>query len=132
MSTILDHEITGGETMSTSEQCEIQVNFREDIPGTDGMRQFIEERCTSTSQLFPELVKIEVSLVHDGDGFTAHAHATGRKTNLAVTHDWSRDPGGAVNDVLARLESKLRRHHEKLWPKNHGRKGSKHHFDESE
>jgi ribosome-associated translation inhibitor RaiA len=118
--------------MNMTEQCEINVHVREEVPDTLQVRRYAEDRCASTSKSFPELSKIEVSLLSEGDGFTVHAHATGKQTNVAVTHDWSRDAGVALNELLDRLESKLRRHHDKLWPAKHRKGSSKHHFEDTD
>lgn len=82
-----------------------------DVPA--GVKAFIEERCEAVCAEFPEVSKVEVTMEPEGDGFTAHAHATGRKTNVAATHDWGREMGQAAEQVLDKIATRLRRRHDK-------------------
>jgi len=92
---------------------EILVHFK-DMTAEEKIRGFIEDRCERLGEVFPETMRYELSLQSDGDGFTAHAHVTGRKIDLAVTHDWARELGQAADKVLDKLEARLRRHHDKV------------------
>ncbi len=90
----------------------VVVHFKE-IPVDNGVRNFVEERCALMLEEFPELSKLEVSLSPDGNGFTAHAHATGRKTDVAATHDWEQEVGHAADQVLTKVHKQLRKKHDK-------------------
>jgi ribosomal subunit interface protein len=92
---------------------EILIHFK-DMSAEEKIRSFIEERCQRLGEVFPETMRFEISLQSDGDGFTAHAHVTGRKTDVAVSHDWARELGQATDKVLDKLEARLRKHHDKV------------------
>lgn len=96
-----------------SEKHEVMIHLPK-IPAEQAVREFCTERCRALADSFPEATKIELSLLQDGDGFSAHAHVNGRKTHLSAKGDWAREPGLAVDHALAKLETRLRKHHDKM------------------
>ena len=66
------------------------VNFK-DVPNSPAVRTFIEERCEQLAEEFPEELCFEVTIIPEGDGFTAHGHVTGRDIDVAANHDWENE-----------------------------------------
>lgn len=90
----------------------IVVHFKE-MDVNAGVRTFIEERCQSMLEEFPEIMKFDVSLAPSGIGFTAHAHVTGRNLDIAATHDWEKEVGHAADQVLDKVYRQLCKQREK-------------------
>jgi ribosome-associated translation inhibitor RaiA len=88
------------------------VNFK-DVPNSPAVRSFIEERCEQLAEEFPEELCFEVTIIPEGDGFTAHGHVTGRDIDVAANHDWENEAGKAADQIIEKLHSQLRKQHDK-------------------
>ncbi len=88
------------------------VNFK-DVPTSPAVRSFIEERCAQLTEEFPEDLRIEVTVIPEGDGFTAHGHVKGRSIDVAANHDWEPEAGKAADKLIEKLHSQLRKVHDK-------------------
>lgn len=88
------------------------VNFK-DVPNSPAVRTFIEERCQQLAEEFPEELRFEITIIPEGDGFTAHGHVTGQDINVAANHDWESEAGKAADQLIEKLHSQLRKHHDK-------------------
>ena len=96
-----------------AKQSEVVIHFSE-AQESDVLHNAIEDRCQRLGENFPEAMRFEVSVLSEGDGFTAHAHVVGRKVNLAATQDGSKEAGAAADQALHKLESQMRKHHDRL------------------
>ncbi len=88
------------------------VNFK-DVPTSPAVRSFIEERCAQLAEEFPEDLRFEVTVIPEGDGFTAHGHVKGRNIDVAANHDWENEAGKAADKLIEKLHSQLRKGHDK-------------------
>jgi ribosome-associated translation inhibitor RaiA len=87
------------------------ISFK-DIPVNDSVREALESGCQRLAGEFPETTRFELTLAPDGGGHTAHAHVTGRSTEVA-THARGVEIGEAADRLLDKLERQLRRVHDK-------------------
>ncbi len=91
----------------------IVISFKDIEPeGTEALRPLVEKGCQALAEEFPETTRFEVTVSHDGNGFTAHGHVTGRQTEAAGQAD---APEGrlASDKLLDALERQLRKTHDK-------------------
>ncbi len=88
------------------------VNFK-DVPTSPAVRSFVEERCEQLAEEFPEELRFEVTIIPEGDGFTAHGHVKGRDIDVAANHDWEEEAGKAADQLIEKLHSQLRKNHDK-------------------
>ena len=58
-------------------------------------------------------MRFDVQLSAEGRGCSARAHAVGSGLDLTANHEWAEKPGPAGAEVLDKLESQLRSHHDK-------------------
>ena len=79
---------------------------------SDSVREALESGCQRLAGEFPETTRFELTLAPDGGGHTAHAHVTGRSTEVA-THARGVEVGEAADRLLDKLERQLRRVHDK-------------------
>jgi len=94
-----------------ADQPVLAISFK-DIEADQDVREALEKRCVALAAEFPETTHIEVSITAEGDGFSAHAHVTGRQTE-AATHGNASEMAPAAEMAVARLEKQLRRSHDK-------------------
>lgn len=87
------------------------ITFK-DLEADPDVRDAVEKRCEGLAAEFPETTHIEVSISSEGDGFSAHAHVTGKRTE-AATHATASEMGPAAELVIDRLGRQLRRAHDK-------------------
>ena len=97
------------------------ISFKDLVPDEE-VREQVAIRLRALSEEFPEPTHIEVTPTPDGAGFSAHAHVTGRATDLATSAKGA-ELGLAAHRLLDKLVQQLRRAHEKrLFA---GRRGAK-------
>jgi ribosome-associated translation inhibitor RaiA len=89
----------------------VMISFK-DMESQEPVRERLERGCHLLSEEFPETTRYEFTLAADGAGHTVHGHVTGRNTDVA-THAEAMDALLAADQVLEKLERKLRRLHEK-------------------
>lgn len=89
----------------------VVISFK-DIAVNDSVREVLEIGCKRLATEFPETTRFELTLAPDGAGHTAHAHVTGRSTEVA-THAQAVELGEAADKLLDKLERQLRRVHDK-------------------
>lgn len=89
----------------------VAISFK-DIPVNEGVRTSLDEACARLAEEFPEITRFELTLAPDGSGFTAHAHVTGRSTEVP-THAQAPEIGEAAHALVDKLERQLRRVHDK-------------------
>jgi len=94
----------------------VLINFK-DTPTRERIREVVEDRCARLAEEFPETTKFEITLAPDGSGFSAHAHVTGRDTDVAG-HGQGAQLGEAADRLLDKLERSLRKVHDKKIFKN--------------
>ena len=95
-----------------AQETTFSVNYRE-VEVDDKTRELFEKRCRGLGEEFPETTRIEVTVEPEGDGVRAHAHVTGRQTDVAAHAD--ADEVRTVADRLFdRVERQLRRNHDKV------------------
>ena len=87
------------------------VNFK-DVATDEGLREHLEQRCRNLAQEFPETTHYELTLSPDSKHIAAHAHVSGKNTQVA-SHATSEDPRQAADRALDKLERELRRVHDK-------------------
>ena len=97
----------------------IVVSFK-DIASDEQIREFLETGCRQLAEEFPETTRFELTLAPDGAGHTAHAHVTGRNTEVAA-HTEAIELGAAAVRLLDTLERLLRKVHDKHLFKNRRR-----------
>ncbi len=61
---------------------------------------------------FPELDRLEITLMAHGSDYAASGHATGKSTELA-THASAADPQQTLSRLLDKMRQQLRRRHDK-------------------
>jgi ribosomal subunit interface protein len=89
----------------------VVISFK-DISVNESVRETLEFGCERLAAEFPETTRFELTLAPDGAGFTAHAHVTGRSTEVP-THAQGVEIGEAADKLLDKLERQLRRVHDK-------------------
>lgn len=89
----------------------VVIHFR-DVDDDDQIRDHIEKRCERLTEEFSEISKIEISLEPSGPGCSAHAHVTGKNTDVS-THADASEVGPAADQVLDKVGRQLRRVHDK-------------------
>jgi ribosome-associated translation inhibitor RaiA len=89
----------------------VAISFK-DLAPDEVVRELVEKRLRALAGEFPEPTHIELTLGPDGSGFSAHAHVTGRGTDLAATAKGA-ELGLAADRLLDKLAQQLRRAHEK-------------------
>jgi ribosome-associated translation inhibitor RaiA len=89
----------------------IAISFK-DLEPDEEVREQVAARLRTLSEEFPEPTRIEVTLAPDGALFSAHAHVTGRATDLAAAAKGAK-LGLAADRLLDKLTQALRRAHEK-------------------
>lgn len=89
----------------------VVISFK-DLPVNESVRQTLEAGCQRLAAEFPETSRYELTVAPDGAGHSAHAHVTGRSTEVA-SHAQAVELGEAVDRLLDKLERQLRRVHEK-------------------
>jgi ribosomal subunit interface protein len=89
----------------------VVISFK-DINVNDSVREVLEVGCKRLAIEFPETTRFELTLAPDGAGHTAHAHVTGRSTEVAA-HAQAVEIGEAADKLLDKLERQLRRVHDK-------------------
>jgi ribosome-associated translation inhibitor RaiA len=93
-----------------AEDAVIAISFK-DLAIDEPARERTEKRCRALTEEFPESTRIEVTFAEDGEGYSAHVHATGR-------HEAAASASGAqlslaADRALERLGKALRRAHDK-------------------
>ena len=90
----------------------IVISFKDvDGEGTEALRPQLEKGCQALAEEFPETTRFEVTVSHDGNGYTANGHVTGRNTEAAGQAE---APEGrqASDKLLDALERQLRKTHD--------------------
>ncbi len=83
-----------------------------DVEVEPKVREAVEARCAALADEFPEATHFEITLGQEGDDFVAHAHATGKGTEVA-SRAGAEELAPAADRALAALEKQLRRVHDK-------------------
>lgn len=78
----------------------------------DDVRERIEQSCRALAEEFPETTRFEIILSTDGLSYAAHAHVTGRSTEVAPQAT-ATDLRAAADQLMDRVEKQLRRLHDK-------------------
>jgi ribosome-associated translation inhibitor RaiA len=94
-----------------AQDADVIVRFK-DFATNDEIKGILEARCRHLAQEFPETSHYELTLSLDADDVSAHAHVTGRRTQVAA-HAKSDDLRQAGERALDKLERELRREHDK-------------------
>ena len=94
-----------------SEDPAVVISFK-DLDVDERLRETLKKRCRALASEFPEVTRVELTLHPDGDGHSAHGHATGKDTE-AATRATAVEMGAAADQVLDKLKQKLRRSHDK-------------------
>ncbi len=89
----------------------VVISFK-DLPVHESVRETLEAGCQRLAAEFPETIRYDLTVAPDGAGHSAHAHVTGRNTEVA-THAQAVELGEAVDRLLDKLERQLRRVHDK-------------------
>jgi len=89
----------------------VVISFK-DLRVNDSVRETLEFGCKRLATEFPETTRFELTLASDGAGHSAHAHVTGRSTEVA-SHAEAVEIGEAADKLLDKLERQLRRVHDK-------------------
>ncbi len=89
----------------------IVIRFKDVLEGEE-FREELEQRCRRLAAEFPESVRYEITLSPSSLQTSAHAHVTGKDTDVAA-HATAGDPRQAGDRVLDKLERELRREHDK-------------------
>ena len=87
------------------------VHFKE-IPNSEKVRQSIEDRCAQLASEFEEFTRFEITFAPLGAEVEAHAHASGKNTNIA-TQATGKNLRAAGDQVLEKVERQLRKIHDK-------------------
>ncbi len=90
---------------------DVIVRFK-DFANNLEVREILEARCHHLAQEFPETSHYELTLSLDSDEISAHAHVSGRHTQIA-SHARASDMRQAAELALDKLERELRRQHDK-------------------
>ncbi len=75
-------------------------------------REAIEARCRDLAREFPETTHFEITVSQDADQPVAHAHVTGKGTDVAA-HASNAEPSRAADQMLNQVQKQLRRVHDK-------------------
>ncbi|NNL65614.1 MAG: hypothetical protein HKP30_05180 [Myxococcales bacterium] len=94
----------------------VLISFK-DTDASERVRETVEARCARFAEEFPETTKFEITIEPEGAGFKAHAHVTGRHTDVAGNGD-GQQMGEAADRMLDKLERALRKVHDKKIFKN--------------
>lgn len=94
-----------------AQDASVVVRFK-DFANHPEIREILEARCQHLAQEFPETTKFELTLSLDADDVVAHAHATGKRTQVAA-HSRTSDLRKSGEVALDKLERELRREHDK-------------------
>jgi len=94
-----------------NQDAQVVIRFK-NIEQDDEIRSHLQRRLQQISDDFPETSRCELNLLADSDQFTAHAHATGKRIDLAA-HAASDNVRAAGESALGKLVRELRRHHDK-------------------
>lgn len=89
----------------------IVISFK-DIAVNESVREVLDDGCKRLAAEFPETTRFELTVAPDGGGYTAHAHVTGKSTEVP-THAQGAEMGEAADKLLDKLERQLRRVHDK-------------------
>ena len=90
----------------------VVVTFK-DIEHDEPVRETIAQRSQELSAEFPELTRVEVTLLEDGGaGYSAHGHATGKGEDVGAQAS-AKQLLPAAEALLDKLERQLRKHHDK-------------------
>jgi len=89
----------------------VVIHFK-DVPSSEKVRAAMETRCASLASEFAEVTRFEISFSPLGAEVEAHAHATGKNTNVA-THASGKNLRAAGDQVLEKVERQLRKSHDK-------------------
>ena len=88
------------------------VTTFKDIPSDERVREVIEKRCHVLAQEFHELSRVEITLSEVGNGFSGHAHVTGKGRDVGAQAEAS-ELLPAADRLLDRMERQLRKLHDK-------------------
>ena len=90
------------------------VHIRDASEELDGpaLQEAIEHRCQHLATEFHEADRFEVTISPDGNAVSAHARASGKKTDVS-SHAEASDERQAADAALDRLERELRSRHDK-------------------
>jgi ribosomal subunit interface protein len=89
----------------------VLLHFR-DVEIDEAVREAVHRRCDHLADEFREVDRFELTYSENGPGFTVHAHATGKNTDVA-THADAGMARAASDQVLDKIEKQLRRVHDK-------------------
>jgi ribosome-associated translation inhibitor RaiA len=89
----------------------VVISFK-DMPSNEELREVLAAGVQQLADEFPETTRFELTLAPDGAGHTAHAHVTGRRTEVAA-HTEAIEIGAAAHRLLDTLERLLRKVHDK-------------------
>lgn len=89
----------------------VLLHFR-DVQIDEDVREAVHRRCDHLADEFHEVNRFELTYMENGPGFTVHAHATGKNTDVA-THADADAARAASDQVLDKIEKQLRRGHDK-------------------
>jgi ribosomal subunit interface protein len=78
----------------------------------EALQGVIERRCEQLAREFHEVGRFEVHVFGQGNGFEAHGHVSGRRTDFG-THARADVARVAAELALDKLEQQLRRAHDK-------------------
>jgi ribosomal subunit interface protein len=87
------------------------IHVRE-IEDEEPIKESIEKHCQRLADEFHEITRMEISLSPNGVGFLAHAHLTGKGTDVSTQAEAS-EPRPAADLVFDKVERHLRRAHDK-------------------
>ena len=87
------------------------IRFK-DIEHDDDVHSHLERRLRQIAEDFPEASHCELSLSADSIDINAHAHASGKRIDLAA-HAATQDVRAAGELALDKLTRELRREHDK-------------------
>jgi ribosome-associated translation inhibitor RaiA len=89
----------------------VVIRFK-DIEHDEDVHDHLERRLRRITETFPEATHCELSLVADAIEVSAHAHASGKRFDLAARAA-TQDTRAAGELAIGRLERELRREHDK-------------------
>jgi len=89
----------------------ISIRYK-DVHHDEKVNDAVESHCRMLSREFPETTHFEVALGLEAGKVSAHAHVSGKNTQLSSQAS-AADPRKAAGVALDKLERELRRHHDK-------------------
>ncbi len=89
----------------------VTIHFK-DMRVHQDVKEEVERRCHDLSDEFPELTRMELTLVHTHSGYEASSHALGKHTEAAA-HAAASESGPCATKALDKLRLKLRKTHDK-------------------